>query len=67
MLCLIKIRNIDYRGIGPKFFEIVELTCFGSENVNQGFAVVDHDPLRVAVTVVVIRFNAIMLKHILAH
>ena len=44
-------------GVAPKVFEVVVLPCFSCEDVDDDVAVVDDNPFRCAVAVVVVGFD----------
>ena len=63
----IQVRNGIDACVGPQLFQVVALTELGHEDVDEGVAVVDDDPLGVLVTVVVERTLPSIFLDILAH
>ena len=62
-----QIRNLLSGSIAPKALEIVVTAHFRCEDMHQGITVVYHDPLAVAVAIVIIRLYTAMLKQIVAY
>ena len=55
-----------YRGIAPKLLEIVSCACVREKHMHHGIAIVNHDPFRILIAVVVVRFSARVFKQIFA-
>ena len=63
----IHIWNFRQTRIGPKFLQIVMFPELRHKGVQHQFSVIDHYPLAVVVSVLVVRLAASRLKHLLPH
>ena len=56
MVCLIKIGYVCHGCVAPQFLEVIVLACVGCKDVDEGVTIVYHNPLGVAIAVIVIGF-----------
>ena len=52
----VKIGNFRDDSIAPKFFEIVSVTGFRDKNMNEYVSVINHNPFRIGISVIIVRF-----------
>lgn len=63
----VKIGNLSDARITPESFEIIETACLGEKHMYHGVVIVYDNPLRVGISVIVVWFDATVLKKIVAH
>ena len=63
----VQIGDVGNFGIAPQLLQLIEVAILRQKHMYINRAIIEHNPLAVLISVVIIRFHAGMLLHILTH
>lgn len=64
---LIKVRDIRYGSITPQALKIIQTAHLRHKNMNKSVIIINHNPLGIAIAVIIIRLDMRLVKDIFTY